>query len=63
MNNENLKPIKTTERAKELGRKGGIASGKQRRKYKEIKNIFKFADMDSLVNFARLCDILNNNIK
>ena len=59
MNNENLKPIRTTERAKELGRKGGMASGEKRRKDKEIKDIFKFADIESLVNFARLCDYLD----
>lgn len=61
MNNENLKPIRTTERAKELGRKGGIASGEKRRKDKEIRDIFKFADISSLINFARLCDHLNES--
>lgn len=59
MNNENLKPIRTTERAKELGRKGGIASGEKRRKYKDLQQIFKFADITSLLNFARLCDYLD----
>lgn len=61
MNNENLKPIRTTERAKELGRKGGIASGKRRRKDREFRQIFKFADISSLVNLARLCDYLDES--
>lgn len=61
MNLETLKPIRTTERAKELGRKGGIASGKKRREQKRIKEIFQFADIDSLVNFAKILEALEND--
>lgn len=59
MSSETLKPIRTTERAKELGRKGGIASGKTRRNQKMVKEIFKFANIDGLLNLAKLLDELN----
>ena len=59
MNLKTLKPIRTTERAKELGRKGGIASGKTRRNQKRVRDTFKFANIDSLVNLAKLLDELN----
>ena len=36
-NEENLKPIMDTERAKELGRLGGIASGEARRKRRSLR--------------------------
>ena len=39
MNEENLKPFQSVEEAREMGRKGGIASGKARRE----KKIFKEA--------------------
>ena len=35
-NTDNLKPVKTTAEAKELGRKGGIASGQARRERKAL---------------------------
>lgn len=34
---ENLKPVQSTEEARELGRKGGIASGEARRKKKSMR--------------------------
>jgi len=36
-NNENLKPFASTEEAREKGRKGGIKSGKVRRKKADLK--------------------------
>lgn len=36
---ENLKPVQSTEEARERGRKGGIASGKARRDKKTVKTI------------------------
>lgn len=36
---ENLKPVQSTEEARERGRKGGIASGKARRDKKTVKKI------------------------
>ena len=38
---EFLKPIRTTERAREIGRKGGIASGKARRERAEKQRFFR----------------------
>ena len=37
--NENLKPVRTTEEARERGRKGGIASGEARRKKRDLYQI------------------------
>ena len=37
-NEENLKKIRSTKEARELGKKGGIASGKARRKKANLKN-------------------------
>ncbi|MCM1295981.1 MAG: hypothetical protein NC311_10605 [Muribaculaceae bacterium] len=36
---DNLKPIRTKKEAQELGRKGGIASGKARRKKRAMKSL------------------------
>ena len=36
-NNENLKPVRTKEEARERGRNGGKASGKKRRELKTMK--------------------------
>lgn len=62
---EDLKPVQSTEEAKERGRKGGIASGKARREKKLMRETLdillsmplkngKFADVDSIRNFAAL---------
>ena len=37
-NEKNLKPVRTESEARELGRKGGIASGKKRREQKLLKD-------------------------
>lgn len=39
INNQNLKPIRSSEEARERGRKGGIASGKSRKEKKTIQTI------------------------
>lgn len=36
-NEDNLKPVRTESEARELGRKGGIASGKARREKRELR--------------------------
>lgn len=41
VNKSNLKPIRTTEEAREKGRKGGQASGKKRREQKTYKEMAK----------------------
>lgn len=42
-NPQNLKTPSTTEDAKAKGRKGGIASGRSRRKWKEFRKLFEIA--------------------
>ena len=41
-NEQNLKPL-TTKKAREIGKKGGIASGKAKKKRKEFKEALKTA--------------------
>lgn len=40
-NEENLKPIQSEKEARELGRKGGIASGKARKEKKTMREILR----------------------
>ena len=65
MAREDLKPVQSTEEAKERGRKGGIASGKARREKRLMRDTLdillamplkngKFADVDGIKNFAAL---------
>lgn len=65
MAREDLKPVQSTEEAKERGRKGGIASGKARREKKQMRETLdvllamplkngKYADVESIRNFAAL---------
>ena len=65
MAREDLKPVQSTEEAKERGRKGGIASGKARREKKMMRETLdillamplkngKNADVESIRNFAAL---------
>lgn len=62
---EDLKPVRTTEEARERGRKGGIASGKARREKKMMRETLeilmsmplksgKQTDVESLRNFAAI---------
>ena len=41
-NEQNLKPL-TTEKAREIGKKGGVASGKAKKRRKEFKEALKLA--------------------
>ena len=41
-NMQNLRPIRSTERARELGRRGGLASGVARRQRKQIRNDVRY---------------------
>lgn len=65
MAREDLKPVQSTEEAKERGRKGGIASGKARREKKLMRETLdiilampmkngKNADVESIRSFAAL---------
>ena len=48
---ENLKPIRDTQRAKELGRLGGIASGKTRKRKSIIKQKIKsYSKLNNYIN-------------
>lgn len=38
-NEDNLKPVRSKDEARERGRKGGIASGRSRRKHKELREL------------------------
>ena len=38
-NEDNLRPVRSKEEASERGRKGGIASGRSRRKHKELREL------------------------
>ena len=40
-NEENLKPVRSTEEARELGRRGGIASGKARKEKATMKKLLR----------------------
>ena len=50
-NEQNLKPVRTKEEARERGRKGGIASGKARAKKKSIAEQTMFA-LNAAMNAA-----------
>lgn len=41
-NEKNLKPVRSTSEARELGRKGGVASGEARRAQKTLKEYAEF---------------------
>lgn len=43
MNSENLKPVRTTGEARELGRRGGIASGEARRRKAGLRELIRLA--------------------
>lgn len=62
---EDLKPVRSKDEARERGQKGGIASGKARREKKLMRETLdvllsmpikngKFADVDSIRNFAAI---------
>ena len=38
-NEDNLQPVRSKDEARERGRKGGIASGRSRRKHKELREL------------------------
>lgn len=65
INEQNLDPVKSKEEARKRGRAGGIASGKARREKRLMRETLdillamplkdgKFADVESIKNFAAL---------
>ena len=67
-NNENLRKL-TTKEAREIGRKGGKASVKARRKKKELKQLLEIAlsqpseEMPGEDNYMAICAALINEAK
>ena len=66
-NNENLKPL-TTEKAREIGRKGGKASVKARRRKKELKQLLEMAlsqpaEVEGMDNYMAIVVALVNEGK
>ena len=66
-NNENLKPIQSTEEARERGRKGGIASGIARRERKTLKEelllLLQKNESQERISLALLQKALDGDIK
>lgn len=56
MSKEDLKPVRTTEEARELGRSGGIASGEARRKKRAMKETLNIL-LDMATKDGELFDI------
>lgn len=67
VNEQNLKPVRTKEEARERGRKGGIASGKARRERKTLKEellaLLQSGDTQKNISLAMIQQALNGNTK
>ena len=51
MNSENLKPVRTTGEAQELGRRGGVKSGESRRRKASLRELIRLALESEYRNF------------
>ena len=62
---ENLRPVSSTEEARERGRKGGLASGKARRKRKTLKEelllMLSDGDIQEKISIALINEAINGN--
>ena len=67
MNEENLKPFKSVEEAREMGRKGGIASGEARRRKRTLKEeliaLLEVNNNNEKISVALLSKALNGDIQ
>ena len=55
-NEQNLKPVRSKSEARELGRKGGFASGEARRAQKTLKGHAEFLFLSIIYRFVQsLC--------
>lgn len=67
MNSENLKPVQSTEEARERGRKGGIASGIARRERKTLREelllLLQKNESQERISLALLQKALDGDIK
>jgi len=62
---DNLRPVSSTEEAKERGRKGGLASGEARRKRKTLKEelllMLSDGDIQEKISIALINEAINGN--
>ena len=62
---ENLRPVSSTEEARERGRKGGLASGVARRKRKTLKEelllMLSDSDIQQKISLALINEAINGN--
>lgn len=62
---ENLRPVSSTEEARERGRKGGLASGEARRKRKTLKEelllMLSDGDIQEKISIALINEAINGN--
>ena len=62
---ENLRPVSSTEEARERGRKGGLASGEARRKRKTLKEelllMLSDGDIQEKISLALINEAINGN--
>ena len=62
---ENLRPVSSTEEARERGRKGGLASGEARRKRKTLKEelllMLSDVDIQEKISVALINEAINGN--
>ena len=62
---ENLRPVSSTEEARERGRKGGLASGEARRKRKTLKEelllMLSDGDIQQKISLALINEAINGN--
>ena len=62
---ENLRPVSSTEEARERGRKGGLASGEARRKRKTLKEelllMLSDGDIQEKISVALINEAINGN--
>ena len=62
---DNLRPVSSTEEARERGRKGGLASGEARRKRKTLKEelllMLSDGDIQEKISLALINEAINGN--
>ncbi len=67
MNDENLKPIRSENEAREKGKKGGIKSGKKRRERKQLKEelilLLEYKDTQKKITTALINKAIKGDIK
>ncbi len=66
-NEKNLKPVQSEKEARELGKKGGIASGKARKERKALKEelllLLSEGDTQKKISLSLIKEAMNGNTK